>query len=182
MSTLRLAKAAAWERNAAWAQGLGLCPLFAVTTSVENAAALAAASAMVLVGAAAAVSALRAFVPTAARLPCFVLVIATLTASVTMMAEAFAFSVYAKVALFLQLVVTNCMILGRIEQFASRQPAPRAVLDALGTAAGFALALLALAVARQSLGHAVPLATLAPGGFIVAGLSLAAARALAWRR
>ena len=91
---------------------------------------------------------LRNFVPAAARLPCFVLVIATLTASVTMMAEAFAFSVYAKVALFLQLVVTNCMILGRLEQFASRQPAPRAILDALGTAAGFALALLALAVAR----------------------------------
>lgn len=182
MSTLRLAKDAAWERNAAWAQGLGLCPLFAVTTSVENAAALALASGTVLVGAAVAVSALRHLVPAAARLPCFVLVIATLTASVTMVAEAFAFSVYAKVALFLQLVVTNCMILGRIEQFASRQPAPLALLDALGTAAGFALALLALAVARQTLGQAVPLATLAPGGFIVAGLLLAAARAVGAHR
>lgn len=182
MSTVRLAKDAAWERNAAWAQGLGLCPLFAVTTSVENAAALAVASGAVLVGAAAAVSALRKLVPAAARLPCFVLIIATLTASVTMMAEAFAFSVYAKVALFLQLVVTNCMILGRIEQFASRQPTPLALLDAFGTAAGFALALLALAVARQSLGQAVPLATLAPGGFIVAGLLLAAARAVAAHR
>ena len=175
--TLKLVKAAAVERNAAWAQGLGLCPLFAVTTSIENAAALAAASGVVLVGAAAAVAALRSLVPADVRLPCFVLIIATLTASVTMLAEAFAFDVYTRVALFLQLVVTNCMILGRMEQFASRNPVPRATLDALGTALGFAFALLALGAVREALAGAVPLAALAPGGFIVAGLLLALGRA-----
>ena len=183
VSALRLVRAAAVRRNAAWAQGLGLCPLFAVTTNLADAATLALASGVVLVGAAAAVSALRSVIPTEVRLPCFVLVIATLTASVTLVAEAFAFGVYQRVALFLQLVVTNCMILGRLEQFASRQTVPRATLDAVGTAVGFALALLALGAVREAIAGAVPLAALAPGGFIVAGLLLAGARAgSAWSK
>lgn len=176
---VNLFKAAAWQRNAAWVQGLGLCPLFAVTASVENAAGLALASGCVLIGSAVAVSALRAFVPAAVRLPCFVLVIATFTASATMLMEAFAFDLYARVALFAQLVVTNCMILGRMEQFASRQPPLAAALDAAGTAIGFAIALLALGAAREALAHGVPLAALAPGAFIIAGLLLAGGRALA---
>ena len=182
MSVLSIAGTAAWHRNAAWQQGLGLCPLFAVTASVENAAGLAAASALVLIGSAAAVATLRGLLPADARLPCFVLIIATFTASATMLMEAFAFNLYARIALFAQLVVTNCMILGRIEQFASRQSPLKAVADAAGTAAGFAIALLALGAARELLATAVPLAALAPGAFIVAGLLLAAGRVLAARR
>ena len=170
-------KDAAWRQNPAWSRLLGLCPLLAVTTTVENALGLAAASAFVVVGSAGTVSLIRAFVPADVRLPVFVLVIATFTSAVTMLMQAYAFDLYERVALFIQIIVTNCMILGRLEQFASRQPIGRALVDAFGTACGFAVALIALGAVRESAALVVPLAALAPGAFIVAGLMLAAARA-----
>ncbi|MCY3818990.1 MAG: electron transport complex subunit RsxE [Gammaproteobacteria bacterium] len=176
---------AAWRQNPAWVRLLGLCPLLAVTTTIENALGLAAASAFVLLGSAGVVSLIRAFVPAEVRLPFFVLVIATFTSAVTMLMQAYAFDLYERVALFVQIIVTNCMILGRLEQFASKQPVGRALMDALGTACGFAVALVALGTAREFAALAVPLAALAPGAFIIAGLLLAGVRAggdLAGRR
>ena len=167
---------AAWRHNPAWVRLLGLCPLLAVTTTLENALGLAVASAFVVVGSAGTVSLIRAYVPAAVRLPFFVLVIATFTSAVTMLMQAYAFDLYERVALFVQIIVTNCMILGRLEQFASKQPIGRALVDALGTACGFAVALIALGAARQFAALAVPLAALAPGAFIIAGLLLAGAR------
>ncbi len=168
---------AAWRHNPAWVRLLGLCPLLAVTTTLENALGLAAASALVVVGSAVTVSMIRAFVPAEVRLPFFVLVIATFTSAVTMLIQAYAFDLYERVALFVQIIVTNCMILGRLEQFASKQPIGRALVDALGTACGFAVALIVLGAAREFAALAVPLASLAPGAFIIAGLLLAAGRA-----
>ena len=170
-------KNAAWRHNPAWIRLLGLCPLLAVTTTIENALGLAAASAVVVVGSAGTVSLIRTFVTADVRLPFFVLVIATFTSAVTMLMQAYAFELYERVALFVQIIVTNCMILGRLEQFASKQPLGRALVDAFGTACGFALALITLGAARQFAALAVPLAALAPGAFIMAGLLLAAARA-----
>ncbi len=168
---------AAWHYNPAWGRLLGLCPLMAVTTTIENALGLAVASAFVVVGSAVTVSTIRAFVPAEVRLPFFVLVIATFTSVVTMLMQAYAFDLYERVALFVQIIVTNCMILGRLEQFASKQPIGRTLVDALGTACGFAIALVLLGAAREFAAVAVPLASLAPGAFIIAGLLLAAARA-----
>ena len=168
---------AAWRNNPAWGRLLGLCPLLAVTTTLENALGLAVASAFVVVGSAGTVSLIRTFVPADVRLPFFVLVIATFTSAVTMLMQAFAFDLYERVALFVQIIVTNCMILGRLEQFASQQPIGRALVDALGTACGFAVALIALGAVREFAALAVPLAALAPGAFILAGLLLAVARA-----
>ncbi len=170
-------KDAAWHHNPAWGRLLGLCPLLAVTTTLENALGLAAASAFVVVGSAGTVSLIRAFVPADVRLPVFVLVIATFTSAATMLMQAYAFDLYERVALFVQIIVTNCMILGRLEQFASRQPPGRALADAFGTACGFAVALIALGAVRELAASVVPLAALAPGAFILAGLLLAAARA-----
>ena len=130
-------KDAAWRHNPAWVRLLGLCPLLAVTTTLENALGLAVASAFVVVGSAGTVSLIRAYVPAEVRLPFFVLVIATFTSAVTMLMQAYAFDLYERVALFVQIIVTNCMILGRLEQFASKQPVGRALTDALGTACGF---------------------------------------------
>ena len=168
---------AAWRHNPAWGRLLGLCPLLAVTTTLENALGLAAASAFVVVGSAGTVSLIRAFVPADVRLPVFVLVVATFTSTATMLMQAYAFDLYERVALFVQIIVTNCMILGRLEQFASRQPPGRALVDAFGTACGFAAALIALGAVRELAALAVPLAALAPGAFIIAGLLLAGARA-----
>ena len=185
--------------NPAWAQLLGLCPLLAVSNSVVNALGLALASGFVLVGSNLMISLLRHRIPDVARLPCFVLIIATFTTLTVMILEAFAFTLYLRIALFIQIIVTNCMILGRAESFASRQPVGAAVLDALGTALGFAIALLVLGAVREVLGHGtllremdllfgeqaagwtihivadapLPLALFPPGAFLLAGLLFA---------
>jgi electron transport complex protein RnfE len=122
-----------------------------------------------------------------------------------MLMEAYAFEVYLRIALFVQIIVTNCMILGRAESFASRNPVLPSLLDALGTAAGFAAALLLLGLVREALGQGTMLAgmellfgpaaaawelslpgetpelliaALPPGAFIIAGLMLAAGNAI----
>lgn len=193
--------------NPAWAQLLGLCPLLAVSNTVANATGLALASAFVVIGANTSISLLRRIIPDEARLPCFVLIIATFTTLTVMVLEAYAFDLYSRIALFVQIIVTNCMILGRAEVFASRQPVGRALMDALGTAVGFAIALLALGAVREILGQgtlmadmdllfgpaaaaltikvfATPplaLAVLPPGAFIIAALMFALVQGLASR-
>lgn len=193
--------------NPAWAQLLGLCPLLAVSNTVANATGLALASAFVVVGANTSISLLRRIIPDEARLPCFVLIIATFTTLTVMVLEAYAFDLYSRIALFVQIIVTNCMILGRAEVFASRQPVGRALMDALGTAAGFAIALLALGAVREVLGQGtlmadmdllfgpaaaalavevfssppLGLAVLPPGAFIIAALMFALVQGLASR-
>ena len=193
--------------NPAWAQLLGLCPLLAVSNTVANATGLALARAVVVIGANTSISLLRRIIPDEARLPCFVLVIATFTTLTVMVLEAYAFDLYSRIALFVQIIVTNCMILGRAEVFASRQPVGRALMDALGTAVGFAIALLALGAVREVLGQGtlmadmdllfgpaaaaltievfstppLALAVLPPGAFIIAALMFALVQGLANR-
>lgn len=168
--------AAAIRRNPAWAQLLGLCPLLAVSNTVANAAGLAAASAVVLVGAAGLVAAIRGFIPKDVRLPCFMLVIATFTTLVNLAMEAYAFALHQRIALFVQIIVTNCMILGHVERVASKERVGRALLDAIGTAAGFAAAILALGAIRQFVALGFPLAAMPAGAFVIAGLLLALTR------
>jgi Na+-translocating ferredoxin:NAD+ oxidoreductase subunit E len=192
-------------RNPAWVQLLGLCPLLAVSSSAVNAAALALASAGVLVGSSVSISAVRRWIPDFARLPAFVLVIATFTTCAVLVLEAYAFELYLRIALFVQIIVTNCIILGRAESFASRHGVLPSLLDALGTAIGFAIALVTLGIVREAIGQgsvfagmsllfgpaadawvvtlpgeapALLLAALPPGAFIVAGLLLAAGNAI----
>lgn len=164
---------AAVARNPAWIQLLGLCPLLAVSNTIANALGLAVASAIVLIGSATLVSLTRRFIPTHVRLPCFVLVIATFTTVVNLAMEAYAFDLYQRIALFVQIIVTNCMILARIEQVAAKESLGRTLLDACGAAVGFAAAILALGAAREILAIGFPLAALPPGAFLVAGLLLA---------
>ena len=175
MSILSRFTEAAVARNPAWVQLLGLCPLLAVSNTIANAAGLAVASAVVLIGSAVLVSLVRRFIPADVRLPCFVLVIATFTTLVNLAMEAYAFGLYQRIALFVQIIVTNCMILARIEQVASKEPIGRTLLDACGAAAGFAAAILVLGAAREVLAIGFPLAALPPGAFLVAGLLLALA-------
>lgn len=191
--------------NPAWTQLLGLCPLLAVSNSVVNALGLALATSFVAVGANVSISAARHFIPHFARLPCFVLIIATFTTCAVLLMEAFAFDLYLRMALFVQIIVTNCMILGRAEAFASRKGLLETLSDALGTACGFAIVLLALGTLREFLatgglfarmemlfgptasswhwqwsdtGQGLLLAALPPGAFLIAGLLLAFGNAL----
>lgn len=162
-----------WSQNVAAVQLLGLCPLLAVSNSVANASGLAIASAFVLVGSAALVSLLRRFIPDVIRLPMFVLVIATFTTIAVLMMEAFAFSLYMQIALFMQIIVTNCMILGRINQVASKERFGTAVLDAITTSVGFAIVLIGFGAVRELSAHAIPLALDPTGAFLIFGLLLA---------
>ena len=172
---------AAVARNPAAVQLLGLCPLLAVSNTVANALGLAIASTVVLTGSAALVSAIRKLIPEDVRLPCFVLVIATFTTLVNLAMEAYAFDLYQRIALFVQIIVTNCMILARVEQVASKERLGRTLVDALGTSAGFAAAILVLGAAREALTLGFPLAALPPGAFLVAGLLLAGVNVAAAR-
>lgn len=205
--SVRVFRDSALAGNPVWAQLLGLCPLLAVSNNVANALGLAAASTLVLLGANGTIAALRRYIPAFARLPCFVLIIATFTTIALLCLQALAYDVYLKIALFVQIIVTNCMILGRAEAFASRQPVGAALADALGTAAGFALALVVLGAVRELLAtgglfgqldslfgpaaaawhmhvaeSGLLLAALPPGAFIVAGLLLAGMNAIRQRR
>ena len=141
------------QQNPVWVSLLGLCPLLAVSQSVANALGLALASALVLVGSNTSISLLRRVIPDFARLPCFVLLIATFTTLAVLLLEAYAYDVYQQIALFVQIIVTNCMILARAESFARFNHPGAALLDALGTATGFAIALLGLGAVREILGY-----------------------------
>ena len=173
---------AALRRNPAWAQLLGLCPLLAVSNTVANAAGLAVASAVVMTGSATLISITRRLIPDDVRLPCFVLVIATFTTLVHLALQAYAFDLHQRIALFVQIIVTNCMILGRIEQVAYKERVGCTVLDALGTSAGFAAAILTLGAVREAIALGFPLAALPPGAFVIAGLLLAFANVVGQRR
>ena len=170
--------AAALRRNPVWAQLLGLCPLLAVSNTVANAAGLAVASAVVLTGSATVVALVRKLIPKDVRLPCFVLIIATFTTVVGLAMEAYAFALHQRIALFVQIIVTNCMILGQIERVASQERVGRTLLDALGTSAGFAAAILVLGATRELLAIGFPLAAMPAGAFLVAGMLLALVRAV----
>lgn len=163
-------------------QLLGLCPLLAVSSTVANAAGLAVASALVLLGSATLASTLRRAIPVDVRLPCFVLVIATFTTLANLAMQAYAFELYERIALFVQIIVTNCLILGRIEQVASKEPVAKSLADAAKVSALFAGAIVLLGAARQLLALVMPLAAMPAGAFIIAGLLLAAIGAIREQR
>ncbi len=196
-------------RNPAWVQLLGLCPALAVSSSLVHALTLALATAAVLLGSNIVIAAVRALIPPFARLPAFVLIIATWTTCAVMLLEAFAFEAYLGVALFVQIIVTNCIILARAETVASRTGIGVAALDALRTSAGFALALMGLGAVRELVGKGtlgagldrllgpaaadwtlhltgdaggLLLVSLPPGAFLTAGLLLALGQALSRAR
>ena len=180
-TTLRAFARAAIERNPAAVQLLGLCPLLAVSNTVANAAGLAAASAGVLIGSSLLAAALSRVIPAEVRLPCYVLLIATFTTVAMLLMQAYAFELYQRIALFVQIIVTNCMILAHIERSATAGGAAagsivRALASSSGAAAGFALALLTMGAVREFLALGFPLAAMAPGAFLVAGVLLALMR------
>jgi len=117
-------------------------------------------------------------VPDSIRLPAFVLVIAALTTCAERLIQALDFSLYESLGIFLPLIVTNCLILGRAEALARRVPVSEALADGLGQGLGFGGVLIVLGGLREWLGDAILLAILPPGAFIGLGLLIAIHRAL----
>jgi electron transport complex protein RnfE len=176
-----------WRENPIFIQLLGLCPSLAVTNSVINAIAMGAATTFVLVGSSLLVSALRNLIPKQVRITAFIVVIATFVTVADFTLQALAPLVHKELGAFIALIVVNCIILGRQEAFAGRNPIGASVADALGMSGGFTLALLMLGSIREILGSGsllgIPLfgagfepwviMILPPGGFITIGLLLA---------
>lgn len=167
-----------WDQNPALVQLLGLCPLLAVSNTVETATGLAVATFFVLVGSNLSISLIRSWVPETIRLPAFVLVIAAFTTCAERLVQAFDYALYESLGIFLPLIVTNCLILGRAEALARRAPVLDACVDGVAQGLGFGLALIALGALREFIGSITVLALLPPGAFIGLGLLVAGHRVL----
>jgi electron transport complex protein RnfE len=147
-----------WKNNPGLVQLLGLCPLLAVTTSVVNALGLGLATLLVLTLSNLTVSLIRGWVRDEIRIPVFVLIIASLVTAVELAMNAWFHELYRVLGIFIPLIVTNCMIIGRAEAFASRHRPALALFDGLMMGAGFALVLLVLGAIRELVGQGTLLA------------------------
>lgn len=166
-----------FTRNVATVQLLGLCPLLAMSHTMETASLLALASSVVLIGSSVVVASFRSYIPETTRLPIFVLVIATFVSVLVLLIEAFAFTLYVQVALFLQIIVTNCMILGRINQQTANKSSFRfAFLDSVTTAMGFSVVLITFGGMREFGALVLPILAQPAGAFVAFGLLIALIR------
>ncbi len=205
MTYKTLAHEGLWGNNPVLAQSLALCPLLAVTTSATNGLGMGLATLFVVVTTSVIISALREIITPEVRIPVFILLIAATVTVVDMMMNAFVHDLYKVLGLFIPLIVTNCMILGRAESFASRYPVKLAALDGLMMGLGFLWVLVLLGAIREIIGSGtlfmnaslllgqsfafmeltlIPeyrgylIMILPPGGFLVMGFLMAGKRLL----
>ncbi len=142
-----------WNNNPGLVQLLGLCPLMAVTTNVVNGLGLGLATILTLVASSTTISFARHFITPEIRLPVFVLIIAAVVTAIELLMHAFFFELYHILGIFIPLIVTNCIIIGRAEAFAAKHTPPKAFWDALMMGTGFALVLLILGGMREVLAN-----------------------------
>jgi electron transport complex protein RnfE len=175
-----------WRDNPVFVQVLGMCPMLAVTNSAINALAMGLATFFVLVGSSFLVSSLKNFIPKQVRISSFIIIIATFVTVVDYTLLALVPTVHKELGAFIPLIVANCIILGRQEAFASRNTVKMAVVDAMGMASGFLIALFSLGAIRELLGDGALFGVnlfgpdfepwiimiLPPGGFLTLGLIL----------
>ena len=141
-----------WKNNPALVQLLGLCPLLAVTASVVNALSLGIASMLVLIGSNFAVSLFRNFIPSAVRLPIYVMIIAALVTSIELALQALTYELYLILGIFIPLIVTNCIIMGRAEAYAAKNTVTASLYDGFIMGLGFTIVLVLLGAIREILG------------------------------
>lgn len=175
-----------WRDNPVFVQVLGMCPMLAVTNSAINAIAMGLATFFVLVGSSFLVSSLKRWIPKQVRISVYIVIIATFVTVVDYVLLAMVPAIHKELGAFIPLIVANCLILGRQEAFASKHTVKFAVMDAIGMAAGFLLAMFALGSVREILGEGKlfgvslfgdnfepwVIMILPPGGFITLGLLL----------
>ncbi|MHB1358318.1 MAG: electron transport complex subunit RsxE [Rhodocyclaceae bacterium] len=185
-----------WRQNPLFVMVLGLCPALAVTVSAVNALSMGLATTFVLTCSCVLVSLLRKLIPKEVRIATYIVIIATFVTVVDYLIQAFSLALHDALGAFIQLIVVNCIILGRAEAHASKNPVLPTLINALGMSAGFTLGLFALGAVREILGagafFGVPLfgpdfqpwvvMVLPPGGFFVLGAWLLIFAALARRR
>lgn len=168
---------------------LGTCATLAVTTAASNAIGMGLATTFVLVCSNAAISLLKKVIPDKVRIPAYITLIAGFVTIVQLLVKAFVPSLDEALGVFLPLIVVNCIILGRAEMFASKNPVLPSIVDGLGMGVGFTAALLAMGIIRELLGAGtvfglsvlsgfmdpIIIFLLPPGGFFVFGILVAIA-------
>lgn len=187
MSLVREFRKGIWQENATFKLVLGMCPTLAVTTSAINGIGMGLATTFVLVFSNAAVSAMRKVIPDKVRIPAFIVLIASFVTVVQLCMEAYFYDLYKALGIFIPLIVVNCIILGRAEAFASKNPVLLSFADGAGMGLGFTLSLFVLGSVREIFGNGSLLGVhlfgasytpfllliLPPGAFITLGLLLA---------
>ena len=172
-----------WRQNPVFVMVLGMCPTLAVTVSAENALSMGVSTALVLIASCGLVSMMRNIVPKEVRIAVYIVIIATFVTVVDYAIQAISLALYDALGAFIQLIVVNCIILGRAEAHAAKNPPLSAMANAAGMGIGFIIGLFALGAVREILGagalFGVPLfgasfqpwviMVLPPGGFFVLG-------------
>jgi Na+-translocating ferredoxin:NAD+ oxidoreductase subunit E len=172
-----------WKENPVFVMLLGMCPVLAVTNSVINALAMGLATTFVLLCSSTLVSLLRNFIPKEVRIATYIVIIATFVTITDYVIQAISLELYNALGAFIQLIVANCMILGRAEAYASKNRLLKTLTNSLGMGIGFTIALLSLGIVRELLGNGSLLGysifgeafqpwvvmILPPGGFFVLG-------------
>jgi len=172
-----------WRENPVFVMLLGMCPVLAVTNTVQNSLAMGLATTFVLLASSGLVSLLRHLIPKPVRIAAYIIIIASFVTVVDYAIQAISLDLYNQLGAFIQLIVANCMILGRAESYASRHGFIQTQVNSLGMGLGFTLALLCLGGVRELLGAGSLLGypllgssfepwvvmLLPPGGFFVLG-------------
>ena len=131
---------------------LGLCPVLAVTLSVEAGLGMGLATTFVLCCSNFLVSLLRNVIPSKVRIACYIVIIATFVTIVQFGMKAYAYGLFLKLGIFIPLIVVNCVVLGRAEAFASKNGPVMAIADGLGIGLGFTMSLGTIGAVRELLG------------------------------
>ena len=152
-----------WKQNSGVVQLLGLCPTLAVTTTVVNGFSLGLLTALVMAASNGSVSPIRRWVPTEIRIPVFILIIAVLVTVGDLAMHAYFHALHAVLGIFIPLIVTNCIVLARVEAFAAKNDTVPAALDGFMMGFGLALVLAVLGGIREVVGK----------GTLLSGLDLA---------
>lgn len=161
-----------WNNNPGLVQLLGLCPLLAVSGTFINGLGMGIATTFVVLFSNLAVSSIRRIVREDVRIPVFVLIIASLVTVVELVMNAWFHELYRVLGIFIPLIVTNCMIIGRAEAFASKQSLAHSAVDGLAMGLGFTAVLVVLGAMREIIGRG----TLFDGAQMMFG-----ANAASWR-
>ena len=141
-----------WTEIAPFRIVLGLCPILAVTKTVENGIGMGLATTFVLVFSNLFVSLFRNSIPAKVRIPCFVVIIATFVTIVELLMQAYTYPLFLKLGIFIPLIVVNCIVLGRAEAFASKNGPVVSIADGLGMGIGYTISLMVLGAVREILG------------------------------
>ena len=160
------------KENPTFVLMLGMCPTLAVTTSAINGMGMGLSTTVVLVLSNMMISALRKIIPDSVRMPAFIVVVASFVTIVDFLLEGFVPSLYSSLGIFIPLIVVNCIILGRAESYASKNPVIPSIFDGIGMGLGFTVGLTSIGIVREIIGagqafgfQILPLADPATGTF-----------------